>query len=139
MWCICIILWLFFQVCELDIIFNFEKAYFMLDELMLGGEVQETSKKNVLKAIAAQDLLQEVRTPQKLCPNVNFVLLSHPMHTYTKTFISVLSHCTWHFELFGLPMRINNLLLDLSLFFFFFFFFREGISLGRINILYQKF
>ena len=49
-----------FQVCELDIIFNFEKAYFMLDELLIGGEVQETSKKNVLKAIAAQDLLQEV-------------------------------------------------------------------------------
>lgn len=49
-----------FQVCELDIIFNFEKAYFMLDEFLLGGEVQETSKKNVLKAIAAQDLLQEV-------------------------------------------------------------------------------
>lgn len=47
-------------MCELDIIFNFEKAYFMLDELLLGGEVQETSKKNVLKAIAAQDLLQEV-------------------------------------------------------------------------------
>lgn len=50
----------FFQVCELDIIFNFEKAYFILDELVLGGELQETSKKNVLKAIAAQDLLQEV-------------------------------------------------------------------------------
>lgn len=50
----------FFQVCELDIIFNFEKAYFILDELLLGGEIQETSKKNVLKAIAAQDLLQEV-------------------------------------------------------------------------------
>ena len=32
----------------------------MLDELLLGGEVQESSKKNVLKAIAAQDLLQEV-------------------------------------------------------------------------------
>ncbi|CAH1986373.1 unnamed protein product [Acanthoscelides obtectus] len=48
------------KVCELDIIFNFEKAYFILDELLLGGEVQETSKKNVLKAIAAQDLLQEV-------------------------------------------------------------------------------
>ena len=32
----------------------------MLDELVLGGEVQESSKKNVLKAIAAQDLLQEV-------------------------------------------------------------------------------
>ena len=50
----------FGSVCELDIIFNFEKAYFMLDELLLGGEIQETSKKNVLKAIAAQDLLQEV-------------------------------------------------------------------------------
>lgn len=47
-------------MCELDIIFNFEKAYFILDELLLGGEVQETSKKTVLKAIAAQDLLQEV-------------------------------------------------------------------------------
>ena len=32
----------------------------MLDELILGGEIQETSKKNVLKGIAAQDLLQEV-------------------------------------------------------------------------------
>ncbi|XP_054165881.1 AP-1 complex subunit sigma-2-like isoform X2 [Oppia nitens] len=49
----------FGSVCELDIIFNFEKAYFILDELLIGGEVQETSKKNVLKAIAAQDLLQE--------------------------------------------------------------------------------
>jgi hypothetical protein len=47
-------------VCELDIIFNFEQAYYILDEFVLGGEVQETSKKNVLKAIAAQDLLQEV-------------------------------------------------------------------------------
>ncbi|KAK1347039.1 hypothetical protein QTO34_000901 [Cnephaeus nilssonii] len=41
----------FGSVCELDIIFNFEKAYFILDEFLLGGEVQETSKKNVLKAI----------------------------------------------------------------------------------------
>ncbi|XP_044756733.1 AP-1 complex subunit sigma-2 isoform X3 [Coccinella septempunctata] len=49
----------FGSVCELDIIFNFEKAYFILDELLLGGEIQETSKKIVLKAIAAQDLLQE--------------------------------------------------------------------------------
>ncbi|KAK3691663.1 hypothetical protein RRG08_044881 [Elysia crispata] len=54
----------FGSVCELDIIFNFEKAYFMLDEFLLGGEVQESSKKNVLKAIAAQDLLQEEETPQ---------------------------------------------------------------------------
>ena len=51
----------FGSVCELDIIFNYEKAYFMLDELMLGGEVQDTSKRSVLKAISAQDLLQQVR------------------------------------------------------------------------------
>uniref|UniRef100_A0A3B3QHW9 AP-1 complex subunit sigma-2 n=1 Tax=Paramormyrops kingsleyae TaxID=1676925 RepID=A0A3B3QHW9_9TELE len=52
----------FGSVCELDIIFNFEKAYFILDEFLLGGEAQETSKKNVLKAIEQADLLQEVRT-----------------------------------------------------------------------------
>uniref|UniRef100_A0A8I4A1L5 AP complex subunit sigma n=1 Tax=Callithrix jacchus TaxID=9483 RepID=A0A8I4A1L5_CALJA len=51
----------FVSVCELDIIFNFEKAYFILDEFLLGGEVQETSKKNVLKAIEQADLLQEPR------------------------------------------------------------------------------
>ena len=54
----------FGSVCELDIIFNFEKAYYMLDELLIGGEIQETSKKNVLKAIAAQDLLQDEEAPQ---------------------------------------------------------------------------
>lgn len=48
-------------MCELDIIFNFEKAYYILDEFILGGEAQETSKKNVLKAIEQADMLQEVR------------------------------------------------------------------------------
>ncbi|KAI1282028.1 AP-1 complex subunit sigma-2 [Halotydeus destructor] len=52
----------FGSVCELDIIFNFEKAYFILDELLIGGEIQETSKKTVLKAIAAEDMLQEEET-----------------------------------------------------------------------------
>ncbi|XP_075425774.1 AP-1 complex subunit sigma-3 isoform X3 [Ascaphus truei] len=37
----------FGNVCELDIIFNFEKAYFILDEFLLGGEVQDTSKESV--------------------------------------------------------------------------------------------
>ncbi|XP_010343894.1 AP-1 complex subunit sigma-2-like [Saimiri boliviensis] len=49
----------FESVCELDIIFNFGKVYFILDEFLLGGEVQQTSKKNVFKAIAQADLLQE--------------------------------------------------------------------------------
>ncbi|XP_030017977.1 AP-1 complex subunit sigma-1A [Sphaeramia orbicularis] len=32
----------FGSVCELDIIFNFEKAYFILDEFLMGGEIQDT-------------------------------------------------------------------------------------------------
>merc|ERR1711994_1021980 len=49
----------FGSVCELDIIFNFEKAYFILDELLLGGEMQETSKKAVLNQIEQADKYQE--------------------------------------------------------------------------------
>lgn len=47
----------------------------MLDELVLGGEVQESSKKNVLKAIAAQDLLQEVCVRTFNCITVTVGLL----------------------------------------------------------------
>ncbi|XP_040468838.1 AP-1 complex subunit sigma-3 [Falco naumanni] len=49
----------FGNVCELDIIFNFEKAYFILDEFVIGGEVQETSKRSAVKAIEDSDMLQE--------------------------------------------------------------------------------
>ncbi|XP_069474255.1 AP-1 complex subunit sigma-3 isoform X2 [Ambystoma mexicanum] len=49
----------FGNVCELDIIFNFEKAYFLLDELLIGGEIQDTSKLSVVKAIEDSDMLQE--------------------------------------------------------------------------------
>ena len=41
-------------MCELDLIFNFHKAYYILDEVLLCGEQQETSKKIVLRVIAAQ-------------------------------------------------------------------------------------
>ena len=60
----------FGSVCELDIIFNFEKAYYMLGELVLGGEIQETSKKNVLKAIADQDILQEEHETRNLLEEI---------------------------------------------------------------------
>ncbi|GAA54546.1 AP-1 complex subunit sigma 1/2 [Clonorchis sinensis] len=49
----------FGSVCELDIIFHFEKAYYVLDEFLLGGEVQETGKDSALNDIDMQDLLQE--------------------------------------------------------------------------------
>ncbi|XP_031440831.1 AP-1 complex subunit sigma-1A isoform X3 [Clupea harengus] len=37
----------------------FGSAYFILDEFLMGGEIQDTSKKSVLKAIEQADLLQE--------------------------------------------------------------------------------
>ncbi len=34
----------FGNVCELDIIFNFQKAYYILEEILLAGYMQESSK-----------------------------------------------------------------------------------------------
>ena len=42
----------FGSVCELDIIFNYEKAYFVLDEYILAGLLQESSKKKVSTLIS---------------------------------------------------------------------------------------
>ena len=49
----------FGNVCELDLIFNFHKAYHILDELLIAGELQEPSKKAILRVTAAQDALME--------------------------------------------------------------------------------
>uniref|UniRef100_A0A060TIM0 AP complex subunit sigma n=1 Tax=Blastobotrys adeninivorans TaxID=409370 RepID=A0A060TIM0_BLAAD len=46
------------NVCELDIIFNFQKAYYILDELVVAGEIQESSKRDVLRRIGQQDSLE---------------------------------------------------------------------------------
>jgi AP-1 complex subunit sigma 1/2 len=53
------------NVCELDIIFNFQKAYFILDELLLAGEMQESSKKNVLRCISQEDSLEDMEVSQE--------------------------------------------------------------------------
>ncbi|XP_061638765.1 AP-1 complex subunit sigma-3a isoform X1 [Phyllopteryx taeniolatus] len=49
----------FGNVCELDIIFNFEKAYYILDEFLMGGEILETSKVSVGVSLQEADALQE--------------------------------------------------------------------------------
>ena len=54
------------NVCELDIIFNFQKAYFILDELLLAGEMQDSSKKNVLRCISQQDSLEDMEVSRFL-------------------------------------------------------------------------
>ena len=60
----------FGSVWESDTIFNFEKAYFVLDEFLLGGEVQEIPK-NVLKATEQADLLQEeAETPHSVLEEI---------------------------------------------------------------------
>mmetsp|Transcript_24779 Transcript_24779/g.36346 ORF Transcript_24779/g.36346 Transcript_24779/m.36346 type:complete len:152 (+) Transcript_24779:278-733(+) len=41
----------FSNVCELDIVFNFNKVYSILDEYMLAGEIEETSKKEILDRV----------------------------------------------------------------------------------------
>lgn len=41
----------FENVCELDIMFNLEKAHFILDEMVTTGCIVETNKANVLKPI----------------------------------------------------------------------------------------
>ena len=41
----------FGNVTELDLIFNFHKVHALLDELIMGGEVMETSKTAILAAV----------------------------------------------------------------------------------------
>lgn len=45
----------FSHVCELDLIWHFHKVYMILDEFILAGEIQETSKKVIL------DRMEELR------------------------------------------------------------------------------
>lgn len=49
----------FGNVCELDLIFNFHRAYFILDEVLLNGELVETSKKTILKYVSTEESLAE--------------------------------------------------------------------------------
>lgn len=51
---------LFGNVCELDIIFGFSKAYYILDELVLDGYLMESSKREVVKKVSQQDELENM-------------------------------------------------------------------------------
>lgn len=49
----------FNNVCELDIIFNFNKAYEILNEVLIcDGAMTETSKQVILNSVAAMDALE---------------------------------------------------------------------------------
>lgn len=66
------------NVCELDIIFNFQKAYFILDEMLLAGEMQESSKKNVLRCISQQDSLEDMEVSAQAFHLAVFTLGGNP-------------------------------------------------------------
>ena len=48
----------FSNVCELDIVFNFNKVYSMLDEFVLGGDVLESNKREMLDRIRELEKLE---------------------------------------------------------------------------------
>ena len=77
------------NVCELDIIFSFTKAYYILDELLLAGELQESSKKNVLRCISQQDALEDMEVGASLFP--------HPMPypIPSESWFSLIDWCPW--------------------------------------------
>ena len=45
----------FENVCELDIMFNLEKAHFILDEMVMNGCIIETNKNNILSPVMLLD------------------------------------------------------------------------------------
>ncbi|GBG34003.1 AP-4 complex subunit sigma [Hondaea fermentalgiana] len=49
----------FSNVCELDIMFNLEKAHFILNEMVQNGHVVEANKANVLKPITMLDSISK--------------------------------------------------------------------------------
>ena len=53
----------FGNVCELDIVFNFDKAYYLLDELLIAGELQETSRKLI---VVTQKKIEQAESEESL-------------------------------------------------------------------------
>jgi AP-1 complex subunit sigma 1/2 len=55
----------FLNVCELDIIFNFQQAYAVIDELLIGGELQDSSKRSVISILKKADEMELFSTMEK--------------------------------------------------------------------------
>eukprot|EP01103_Thecamoeba_quadrilineata_P006870 TRINITY_DN16604_c0_g1_i1.p1 TRINITY_DN16604_c0_g1~~TRINITY_DN16604_c0_g1_i1.p1 ORF type:complete len:167 (-),score=32.73 TRINITY_DN16604_c0_g1_i1:99-599(-) len=49
----------FENVCELDLIFHMDKVHYVLDEIVMGGMVLETSLPDVIEAVEAQNKLEK--------------------------------------------------------------------------------
>ncbi|KAI1097534.1 clathrin adaptor complex small chain-domain-containing protein [Jackrogersella minutella] len=93
------------NVCELDIIFSFTKAYYILDEILLAGELQESSKKNVLRCINQQDSLEDMEVSCLF--RISFLLLwlnlsTHPGNLHVISIsLAILRPLTYIFSCSG--------------------------------------
>ncbi|KAJ3066146.1 hypothetical protein HDU98_010535 [Podochytrium sp. JEL0797] len=56
----------FQNVCELDIIFNFQQAYTILDELLIGGELQESSKRSAINSLKRMEETEKAEMANNL-------------------------------------------------------------------------
>jgi AP-1 complex subunit sigma 1/2 len=55
----------FGNVCELDLVFNFHKAHWLVDELVVGGRLVEPSRRAAVRAAEAQDrAVEEAKAEQ---------------------------------------------------------------------------
>ncbi|PIA52665.1 hypothetical protein AQUCO_01000497v1 [Aquilegia coerulea] len=58
----------FRNVCELDIVFNFSKMHMVLNEIIFGGQVLETSSSEVMKAVEEITKLEKASNAISLVP-----------------------------------------------------------------------
>ncbi|KAK4405266.1 AP-3 complex subunit sigma [Sesamum angolense] len=58
----------FSNVCELDIVFNFNKVHTILDEIILGGQVLETSSSDVVMAV--EDISKLEKNSNSIIPSI---------------------------------------------------------------------
>ncbi|XP_034600616.1 AP-3 complex subunit sigma isoform X2 [Setaria viridis] len=58
----------FKNVCELDIVFNFNKLHTILDEMILGGQVIETSSEQIMKSVEEIARLEKQSSTTSLIP-----------------------------------------------------------------------
>ncbi|KAJ2720622.1 hypothetical protein GGI07_004502 [Coemansia sp. Benny D115] len=61
----------FGNVCELDLIFNFQKAYWALDEMIVAGELLESSKKAIGKVLAQMEEQEAVENAERGWGDIN--------------------------------------------------------------------
>ena len=100
------------NVCELDIIFNFQKAYFILDELLLAGEMQESSKKNVLRVISAQDGIEdtEVSWHGLLALWGSYTVFQFEEEIYLRATPSTIPHALTHIPLHQVDEEVTKIM-----------------------------